>query len=164
MDPYPRPPQAWSLGSRARAIYEGRCQSRAHLRTAPSLATPSFLQYGGAPIFRSQVHQPSSLQPPPPPTLLHQSPRRGRGGWGGTGEGPVGSQGSSGHIRGLHEAGWLPRGPVRPQRGGAGWGSHISISERGNSAATKKHPPTQARKPSSAREEARRTSCSPMRK
>ena len=101
---------------------------------------------------------------PPPPTLLHQSPRRGRGGWGGTGEGPVGSQGSSGHIRGLHEAGWLPRGPVRPQRGGAGWGSHISISERGNSAATKKHPPTQARQPSSAREEARRTSCSPMRK
>lgn len=53
----------------------------------------------------------------------------------------MGSQGSSGHIRGLHEAGWLLRGPVRPQRGGAGWGSHISISERGDSAATKKHPP-----------------------
>lgn len=83
----------------------------------------------------------------------------------------MGSQGSSGHVRGLHEAGWLPRqtkvlprGPVRPQRGGAGWGGHISISERWDSAATKKYPPTQARRPSSAREEARRTSCSPMRK
>ena len=73
----------------------------------------------------------------------------------------MGSEGSSGHVRALHEAGWLPRRPVRPQRGRAGWGRHVSISERGDSAATKKRPPTQARRPSSAREEARRTLCSP---
>ena len=73
----------------------------------------------------------------------------------------MGSKGSSGHVRALHEAGWLPRRPVRPQRGRAGWGRHVSISERGDSAATKKRPPTQAKRPSSAREEACRTCAVP---
>ena len=53
-------------------------------------------------------------------------------------EGLVGSQGSSGHVRSLHEAGCLPRqtkvlprGPVRPQRGGAGWRGGTLASPKG---------------------------------
>lgn len=83
----------------------------------------------------------------------------------------MGSQGSSGHVRSLHGAGCLPRqtkvlprGPVRPQRGGAGWRGVTLASPRGGAQLPPRSTPHAGQTAILSQRSSRKGLLSPVRK